>query len=564
MNAHACLLLLLGACTYITKDEIAERTDLDGDGFRNQDDCDPDDPDVGAGTLWYTDADGDGFGGAEEAGTSCEAPDGAAPPGDCDDALAEVYPGAEELCGDGQVNDCAGSAALSWERCGLAGEQDLGDLSGPSGEPVDVFTLYGASSADLVGTSLAVATLGDSPAIAVGAPGVGAYKGAVFLLSGAPDSSGAIGNFAAEILGERIGDLAGFAVAGVGDVDGDGQEDLGIGAPSRAGDALDACVGGSAYVLLDPMAVEDLGEADGEFSTGEADCAGNAMSGAGDLDGDGLDDVLVGAPALGEGDPAVWVLPGGELGSLDGAAVELSGSEGTMLGYSVAGGEDLDGDGVPELLLGAPGPEGVGARLYVLPGDVPDALSLDAAAVLVATARTDVLGGAVVVFGDNDGDGAVDVAVSARAADAGVEDGGAIYVLNSPPPTASGQIEGYADATVRGMESGAATGYGLAPAGDVDGDGSADLLIGAPASDGEQEDSGVVVLALGPLSGESDAADTGPRFRDERDYLGLGVSLGSFRSDDAPWILLGAPGYGATTALGRGEGAVYALALPTW
>ncbi len=98
--------LLLTGCVWITDGDHEDRMDLDADGLRYEQDCDDDDPAVGAPPTWYSDSDGDGYGDPAFAVEACEAPSGAVEQaGDCDDADAAVHPEADEVCDDVD-NDC--------------------------------------------------------------------------------------------------------------------------------------------------------------------------------------------------------------------------------------------------------------------------------------------------------------------------------------------------------------------------------------------------------------------------------------------------------------------------
>ena len=233
----------------------------------------------------------------------------------------------------------------------------------------------------------------------------------------------------ASLVGGTVRDRAGFAVEVVGDVNGDGHPDVAVGAPdaSPSGRAK----AGIVHIVFGPYAVDgDLATASGLRIVGAAagDGLGTAVTPAGDLDGDGLADVLVGAPHGDGGAGAAYVVRGrrdagvADLAAPGAAFMHVTGAQfGDGLGTAVAGMGDVDADGVPDLAVGSPGADRAG----------------------------------------KDG-GAVDVVFGSRAG--GTADVGALgdrgYAVIGP--------------------AGAVAGLALAPAGDVDSDGRADLVLGAP------------------------------------------------------------------------------------
>jgi hypothetical protein len=154
----------------------------------------------------------------------------------------------------------------------------------------------------------------------------------------------------------------GSAVAGAGDVDGDGFDDFLVGAPLARSDS------GRVYVVfggldqesfdLDPSSSSDPRYAVIEGASNEG--LGASVSGAGDLDGDGLGDFIVGAPGeLGGDDGAAYVVLGRARSELSGAIADVVAAGGFSLtrsntenvGARVAGGDDLTGDDVPDLVV---------------------------------------------------------------------------------------------------------------------------------------------------------------------------------------------------------------------
>ena len=123
-HLHILLLaLLLPGCPIVSEDDLTLRKDADGDGFGLEDDCDDNDPDVGEAETWYLDADGDGWT-THDTHVACEDPGGlidASDQVDCDDERDDVHPDAPELC-DGVDNDCDGE--IDEERVTLYLDQD--------------------------------------------------------------------------------------------------------------------------------------------------------------------------------------------------------------------------------------------------------------------------------------------------------------------------------------------------------------------------------------------------------------------------------------------------------
>ncbi|KQB12477.1 FG-GAP repeat protein [Rhodobacter capsulatus] len=204
------------------------------------------------------------------------------------------------------------------------------------------------------------------------------------------------------LTGPGDGAAAGWSVAALGDINGDGIDDIAIGAPYAQGTApwsggawvifgRDTGAGGPPFGRLD-LAALDPGEGFAITGAGSNDALGWAVSAAGDVNGDGLGDLVLGAPGHDGGTGAAWVIFGrnvaagatpfgtldlADLDGLDGLA--LIGWAGASAGVSVAAAGDLNGDGLGDLLLGAPGAQGdptaAGAAVVLYGGSFASRLS---------------------------------------------------------------------------------------------------------------------------------------------------------------------------------------------
>jgi hypothetical protein len=365
-----------------------------------------------------------------------------------------------------------------------------------------------------------------------------------------------------------------------GDVNGDGHQDIIVGAFNADGpeDSRPDC--GETYVIFGPA---DKGRtidfAEGQqdvtiFGADSGDSLGFAVA-VGDVNGDGIDDILVGAP-LADGHSnerpnageAYVILGSPTLGpTIDIALGEqdltLSGAEEEdRLGADLATG-DANGDHVQDILLGsflADGPENAryqGGEAYLILGTpslsgARDMAHGDYDLALIGAEADDQLGHHL-AMGDLNNDGMDDLIVAAFRADGPNntrEDGGEAYVIFSSPSLngvldlASASPDVTVTAADREDDLGAAV-----TSGDVNGDGIDDLLIGAPRADGpgngrKGAGESYVVFGSPSLAGTFDIAlgeqDVTILGADAGDRLGTSLASGDLDGDGVDDIILGA------------------------
>lgn len=322
----------------------------------------------------------------------------------------------------------------------------------------------------------------------------------------------------------------GFSVAGAGDVNSDGFDDVVVGAPSAAPNGSNS---GSTYVIFGseaPTTPEDLttlAPPQGFRIDGAAtsDKSGRTVSGAGDVNGDGYDDLIIGALGVGSGSTsnagASYVVFGSaspanlNLGSPgSGWGFRISGAaRSDKSGTSVSGAGDFNDDGYDDVIVGAPEADANGGNsgaAYVIfgaaaPGNVSLVSMTSTVGIkLSGAAAADASGESVSGVGDVNDDGFSDVIVGAPGADKNTRaDSGSGYVVFGSATPAS---IGFASPPVGwgfeidGAAAGDTLGSAVSGAGDVNGDAIDDLIVGAPAAQPNNANSGSSYVIFGSVN----------------------------------------------------------------
>ena len=366
--------------------------------------------------------------------------------------------------------------------------------------------------------------------------------------------------------GTASGDAFGSTVL-LSDLDGDGYDDVGVGAPNNdeagtnkgriyvwGGDAVSAAPGTFSATTADFIGYGD---------TSDRPIAGTSLWGDNDVDGDGYGDLLVGAPDsdIGATNAGAVYLYFGPLGA--GAtppdAVFASSSSTERFGTSVSA-ADLDADGAAEVLVGAPqNDDGAGdaGAVYVLSGGswsgTNDATASASCTWLDVTA--DDRFGSSVVAADIDGSGALDLYAGAPYANGARSDAGYVWGLLDPGPSGCSGTTAAADVAINGVGASNNLGGHLLT-GDLNGDGVSDLFVSATNATTDVSGGGITYIYTTPPTGSVSATTADHQVRGEASgsALGTGIALAN-EADGWPTVLVSAP---YADVAGTANGAMYA------
>lgn len=516
------------------------------------------------------------------------------------------------------ISDAKGASYVVFgQASGFASIVDLSALDGGNGFKINGEAAYDASghsvsgAGDINGDGFADIIVG-SP----GSPNNYQTSGVSYVAFGhasgfnpSLDLTALDGGNGFRINGESTYDQSGFSVAGAGDVNGDGFADLIVGAPDAAPHGT---FSGASYLVFgrasgfgSSLDLSALDGSNGFQINGEpgGDQSGSSVAGAGDVNGDGFADLIIGASgatfASGSSGTSYVVFGRAsgfasniELSALDGSnGFKINGEASSdHSGYSVAGASDVNGDGIADLIIGAPyaDPSGIDTgAAYVVFGQASGfASSLDLSALdgsngfkINGEARDYRSGFSVAGAGDVNGDGYADLLIGDPRISGGLGNyrGAGYVVFGGAPGHASSldlsALDGSNGFRIIGGQLSDQCGFSVSGAGDVNHDGFADVILGAPAGDSSRDigDSYVVfgsapseaVMRTGTAVANAihggdfndtlrglDGSDTlfGHRGNDKLDGGMAGDSLrGGFGNDTL------AGGDGADTLLGHGD-----------
>ncbi|MFZ1320679.1 MAG: FG-GAP-like repeat-containing protein, partial [Ignavibacteria bacterium] len=261
--------------------------------------------------------------------------------------------------------------------------------------------------------------------------------------------------------GHQANSQFGYSISSAGDVNGDGYDDIIVGAPYYNTNA------GRAYIYFGGLIMNTV--ADLIFTGSANDFLGNAVSSAGDVNGDGYSDVIVGANGYSSNSGRVYIYFGGAVMNIVADVTITGGAVNLNLGAAVSTAGDVNGDGYSDVIVGSFGllsNMGVASIYYggSSMNNVPDVT-------MIGEAAGNFFGISVSSAGDVNGDGYSDAIVGAYGHNSNI---GRTYIFFGGAP-----MNGIADLILSGEAVSNFFGFSASTAGDVNGDGYSDVIVGA-------------------------------------------------------------------------------------
>ena len=366
-------------------------------------------------------------------------------------------------------------------------------------------------------------------------------EGAAFIFHG---SQAGISTTAATVIeGNQTAAYLGSGVSSAGDVNGDGYSDVIIGArryDNGESDEGTAFVyhGSAVGINTTPAATLESNQASAWF--------GHSVSGAGDVNGDGYSDVIVGAYLYDNGESdegAAMIYHGSGSGIISTPARTLEINQATSwFGYSVSGAGDVNGDGYSDVVVGAylydNGHSNEGGA-FVYHGSAAG-IGATAATVVEGNQVSVNLGYSVSAAGDVNADGYTDLALGAKEYNNGQNAEGGVYVNHG---SASG-ISATPAVILESNQAFARLGMSVSSTGDVNGDGYSDVIAGAPFYDNGESDEGAAFVYYGSGTGVSTTAAVIIESDQASAYMGIAVACaGDVNGDGHSDVIIGTPRY---------------------
>jgi hypothetical protein len=302
-----------------------------------------------------------------------------------------------------------------------------------------------------------------------------------------------------------LGDDSSWSSNTVGDINGDGIADIVVGSPwanNKAGQS--SVVFGSRNGFTSPFSLSSLNGANGFAINGinSGDYSGDSISAVGDVNGDGIADMIIGTPIVNNNTGQSYVVFGSRSGftspfslsSLNGAnGFVINGiTDGDRSGFSVSMAGDVNADGIADIIVGAPWANNKVGQSYVVFGSRSGFTSLFSLSslngangfVINGINSDDYSGRSVSTAGDVNGDGIADIIIGARNAN---QSAGQAYVVfgsskGFASPSSLSGLNGQNGFVLNGITTNDNSGWSVSTAGDVNGDGVSDIIIGTPWS----------------------------------------------------------------------------------